>query len=349
MTKISVIMPVYNSQEYVSEAIGSVLAQDFDDFELLVMDDGSWDGSGAICDSFAREDPRVSVFHLENGGMCRARNVAMKHARGEYIAFCDNDDYYLPGLLADAYQAAKRWDADCVCYGRTLRQVSDAGEVMGESQAVPAEEACLEGDEIYRNYRMLCYGTDGVWARVYRRAFLRQHGITFDEAYRNGVEDLLFNLQVADHARRIGMIPRVYYVWVRRETHSASMEVNENRLAATRMDAQSAHDFMVRHGIDESDPAIYAKRMLTSFLSATMNVTQRKHVSYQQERAMYERLRNIYQPYAQRILSCPLDVKAKTMFKLVSGGHYAAAYVVMRQGSRMLGAFRKAAGRGKIS
>ena len=98
--RISVIIPVYNTEQYLSRCLDSILSQSFDDFELLLIDDGSTDSSGAICDSYAEKDSRVRVFHKENGGVSSARNLGLDNAKGEWIYFVDSDDEVLPdGLL----------------------------------------------------------------------------------------------------------------------------------------------------------------------------------------------------------------------------------------------------------
>lgn len=93
MPTISVIVPVYNTVKYLHRCIDSILAQTFTDFELLLIDDGSKDGSGKICDEYAAKDSRVRVFHKENGGVSSARNVGLDNAQGEWIAFVDSDDW----------------------------------------------------------------------------------------------------------------------------------------------------------------------------------------------------------------------------------------------------------------
>ena len=90
---ISVIIPVYNTEMYLRRCIDSVLAQTYQDFELLLIDDGSKDSSGAICDEYAAKDARVRVFHKENGGVSSARNLGLDNARGEWVTFVDSDDY----------------------------------------------------------------------------------------------------------------------------------------------------------------------------------------------------------------------------------------------------------------
>ena len=91
--KVSVIVPVYNAEKYLNECVDSILNQDFTDFELLLIDDGSKDNSGKICDKYAHKDNRVRVFHKENGGVSSARNLGLDNAIGEYIIFIDSDDY----------------------------------------------------------------------------------------------------------------------------------------------------------------------------------------------------------------------------------------------------------------
>lgn len=93
MPKISVIVPVYNTEKYLHRCVDSILAQTFTDFELLLVNDGSTDGSGAICDEYAQKDSRVRVFHKENGGVSSARNIGLDNASGEWITFVDSDDW----------------------------------------------------------------------------------------------------------------------------------------------------------------------------------------------------------------------------------------------------------------
>lgn len=102
--KISVIVPVYNDEKYVGRCINSVLLQTFTDFELLLIDDGSNDSSGQICDEYARNDNRIKVLHKENGGVSSARNVGIKNANGEWLVFLDSDDFFLQEALMSLLQ-----------------------------------------------------------------------------------------------------------------------------------------------------------------------------------------------------------------------------------------------------
>ena len=112
--KVSVIVPVYKAEAYLKRCVDSLLAQTFEDFEILLIDDGSPDRSGAICDDYARQDRRVRVIHKENGGVSSARQCGLDNACGEYVIHADPDDWTEPEMLEEMYRKAKEEDADMV-------------------------------------------------------------------------------------------------------------------------------------------------------------------------------------------------------------------------------------------
>ena len=109
---ISVIVPIYKAEQTLRRCVDSLLAQTHSDFELLLVDDGSPDGSGAICDEYASKDSRVRVFHKDNGGVSSARQVGLDHSRGEYLIHVDSDDWVAPRMLEELYRKAVSDDAD---------------------------------------------------------------------------------------------------------------------------------------------------------------------------------------------------------------------------------------------
>ncbi len=110
--KVSIVIPVYNKAEYISNCLESLLQQDFDDFEIIVVDDGSTDDSGRICDEKSAQDSRIRVIHTENGGVTSARRKGVEHAAGEYIMFVDADDSLLTGAITTLYNAITENGAD---------------------------------------------------------------------------------------------------------------------------------------------------------------------------------------------------------------------------------------------
>ena len=112
--KVSIIVPVYKAEKYLHRCVDSILAQTFTDFELLLIDDGSPDNSGTICDRYAAADPRVHVFHKPNGGVSSARQCGLDNAQGEYTIHADPDDWVEPDMLQELYTEAQRTNADMV-------------------------------------------------------------------------------------------------------------------------------------------------------------------------------------------------------------------------------------------
>ena len=117
MPKVSIIVPVYNVEKYLGKCIDSILAQTFTDYELFLVDDGSPDNCGKICDEYAGKDGRIKVIHKENGGLSDARNVAIDIASGEYLSFIDSDDYVEPDMIESMYKALIETDSDVAVCG----------------------------------------------------------------------------------------------------------------------------------------------------------------------------------------------------------------------------------------
>ena len=229
-TAVSVIIPVYNSENYLSACIESILTQDFEDFELLLIDDGSSDSSPVICDQFAQKDARVKVFHKENGGICEARNFGMEHATGEYIAFSDHDDLVLPGFLKENYLAAAESCADIVKFGRKELWVQGEENLLGNVRQF--EERMMTHAELSDAFfdLRLSGAMNCVWDAFFRKDFLVNHGIYFDTRYLKGGEDVDFCSRCFASAERILMRPLVYYEHYIRVGFSTSTVEDPNRM-----------------------------------------------------------------------------------------------------------------------
>ena len=131
MIKVSIIMPVYNSGKYLKTAVESILNQRLKEFELILVDDGSIDGSSERCDEYARKDERIVVIHQKNGGICAARNAALKVARGEFIAFSDHDDIWYPNKIEESLKILKEKNVDLVYCD--AKQIDENGKILHES------------------------------------------------------------------------------------------------------------------------------------------------------------------------------------------------------------------------
>lgn len=254
MPAISVIMPVYNAEKYLRDAIDSVLQQTFTDFELILIDDGSKDGSGAICDEAAEKDRRVLVVHQQNRGMCASRNRAMQMACGEYIAFVDNDDDCHPDMLQVAYTAARETQADMIKYGRRAVCVQN-GRFYNENirNLWDAEFSGEQLPEAFLKLRSLGV-LSPVWDGVYRRKFIEEQKLTFNEQLRFGEEDTIFCLQCYARMQKLAIRKGVYYHHYIRIGHSASSKFSKGTLDKHIVSANEEAMVYKQFGLDKKEP-----------------------------------------------------------------------------------------------
>lgn len=230
--KFSVIVPVYNTEEYLSECVSGVLQQPWTDLELLLVDDGSSDGSGALCDAWAAKDERVRVIHQQNGGLCAARNRGLTEARGDYVLFLDADDLWLPDLLNTAEQLT-RDEPEMFVFG--AERFWENGETA--SVAVP----CLPKGQSGMAYldELFACGTvplPFVWLYGYRRRFLLDNGLVF-RVELNSSEDFDYNMRALVLADRIVGSGEVLYRY-RVRSNSLSMSLNERKLLSNLQNKQ---------------------------------------------------------------------------------------------------------------
>lgn len=166
MAEVSIIVPVYQVEKYIRQCIDSILAQTFMDFELILVDDGSKDNSGKICDEYAEKDKRIRVIHQNNSGAAVARNNGMDKATGNYFAFIDGDDYIVPTMLECLYKTIQEEDADiAACNYRYVFQNGDEKDFFTENKA-----EILNGKEIFynrKNERNYGFWTV-VWNKLYK-------------------------------------------------------------------------------------------------------------------------------------------------------------------------------------
>lgn len=180
---ISIIVPVYNAEKWLAECVNSILAQTFVDFECILVNDGSPDNCGKICDEYAAKDTRVKVIHQQNAGVSAARNAAMALAQGCYITFCDADDTLSPATFALALAAQKAHPADSICWRMTRTKSS--------FPTAQAAEQTIFTQAQHRAYVTTVDG-HGVWNKLFWADIIRQNALRFDPAL-SKAEDYTFN------------------------------------------------------------------------------------------------------------------------------------------------------------
>ena len=221
MSKISVIVPVYNVEKYIAKCLDSILAQTYENIEILCVNDGATDNSGKILDEYAARDSRVKVFHKENGGVSSARNLALENATGDYIAFVDSDDYIAPDMYESLLSALKENDADIAeC---SIAYAEEDGNIKyGDSKkyALDDQKAMLEAFFLKKIAVV-------IWNKLFKSKVLE--GLTFDANYKIG-EDSLFLYNALKNARSIVGIEKVGYYYLQRTTSVMHNVVDEKKL-----------------------------------------------------------------------------------------------------------------------
>ncbi len=208
--RVSIIVPIYNVEEYLRETLDCILHQDYQDYELILVDDGSTDGSGAICDEYARQDERVRVIHQPNGGVSAARNTGVAAATGDFIGFVDSDDLIEPNMYATLVRIADEYRADVV-------QCRHNREGVGKRNQPSLEVTVKDGEQYVKDiftYRGGEYTNQvALWSKIYRRELFSHIHFPEGQTYEDEQETYKLCLK----ARRIALIEDELYHYVRRE------------------------------------------------------------------------------------------------------------------------------------
>ena len=244
---VSIIVPVYNAEKTLPRCVDSILQQEYSDFELLLVDDGSRDGSAALCDDFARADSRVRVLHKENAGVSAARNDALDLARGEYLQFLDSDDWITPEATKLLVRTAQAERCDLV--------IADFYRVVGDrvSHKGGIEEDGVLSREAFAAYMMenpadFYYGV--IWNKLYRRDIVERHGLRMDAGI-SWCEDFIFNLEYILHAERFAALRAPIYYYVKTKGSLASQSISIARTIRTKLRVFEYYNSFYKHVLDE--------------------------------------------------------------------------------------------------
>lgn len=221
MSAISVIIPVYNIEAEISRCIESVIHQSFSNLEIILVDDGSTDGSGRICDEYAKKDVRIKSIHKANGGLADARNAGMDAATGEYWAFVDGDDWVDCSMYEDMYNYAKETGADIVTC--RYREINGNAEISfsREKRIFDTNEALIH----YVTTPQPNLISTSVWTKLYKKEIIKNMRFPVGMYY----EDMMFTPIALSRAEKIAIIDTPYYNYVRGRDGSIMTEAFTER------------------------------------------------------------------------------------------------------------------------
>ena len=228
----TIIVPVYNTAQYLHRCIDSILSQSFTDFEVLLVDDGSTDGSGAICDSYAEKDGRIQVFHKENGGVSSARNMGLDNAYGEWLLFVDSDDFLCDDTCLNALAKTIDSRPDCELVYFAGKVIGLGGEWSYTLCPKVYEYAyqCLEENCLVP--KAIVFGS--VFVQCFKKTVIKNNYIRFDDAI-SYAEDRLFVCTYYLVARITVVLPNVLYAYFMNEGSLMHDEKKKARLDADQL------------------------------------------------------------------------------------------------------------------
>lgn len=222
---ISVIVPVYNVAQYLPQCVDSILSQDYGDLEVILIDDGSTDASGELCDRYAAKDSRVRVIHQKNGGAAAAKNAGLRIASGDYLTFADSDDYLEPGAYSFLMKTLQETGADAV--QGAFREVY---RNRTEEQRI-SEEILEDYDYLLRFPKDFSCAL--LWNKLYQRELFE--GVFFEEGHK--IDDEYFTYQGFLEPRKVVRIDRIIYNYRKRSSSVMSSPASAERLVLDCLDS----------------------------------------------------------------------------------------------------------------
>ncbi len=215
---ISLVIPVYNVEEFLPKCMETVLAQTYENFEVILVDDGSTDGSGRLCDDYAASDMRIKVFHKANGGLSDARNFGVQHAGANLISIIDSDDYITEDYLSYLYELMEKYDADLSWANAAI--VHDLENIKVEN--IQPRECVLNAEQALER---ACYVSVGADTKLYKKELLLQNPFPVGRLY----EDLATTYKILGDCKRLAVSNKVLYFWVQRRGSIIHSSISEKQ------------------------------------------------------------------------------------------------------------------------
>lgn len=230
MDLVSIIVPVYNAEEYIGTCIESIQKQSYKNIEILLINDGSKDGSAEICDRYQREDDRIKVFHRENHGVSATRNYGIEHASGDFIQFVDADDSLEPDTVAENLRIVKETGAELVFFSFRYHIV-DEGRIQDNAFS---ESFVGNAKEFFEKFFITLIDKELInppWNKFIDCRLLKDGSVRFHENY-SICEDMAFTAEILNKSNRIAFNPRMHYNYNLKSTGSLVFRFHENYFEA---------------------------------------------------------------------------------------------------------------------
>ena len=281
--RLSIVIPVYNAEKHLGACVDSVLRSRSDAFEIILVDDGSHDGSPAICDDLARRHERVRAIHQQNSGAAVARNAGLDAAEGDYAAFIDADDRVDEGYADFILSQIERGD-DAVVFPMVIDYPQTNASHTQEAIALDSVSAAeaVRALDTAGMLNMPC-------SRAFRIGMLQQEPVIRFIPDTEPGEDLIFNCDCFKRAQRVSIIDRAYYHWIRRGEDTLANRFRRDLTEKNRMFIRCRCDLYRALGLEETDYPLLAKGNLAYVFSCIPNMYRGKNKFPHRERIAFFR------------------------------------------------------------
>lgn len=292
MQTISIIVPVYKVEKYLARCVDSILGQSYKNFELVLVDDGSPDNCGKICDEYAKKDCRVKVVHKKNGGLSSARNAGVAVSSGDWIYFIDSDDWVEENLIEDVVNAIKsNPQTECVLFGyyidfvlenRSLVRKFETGR--RETNDNTAQSVLLEAERSAM-FNSTCN-------KVYKRAIVKENDIVFPENVKTG-EDLPFNCKYFSYIQSCHVLSGSYYHYMRQGEATIVTRYDPTLLDTmikTNKQRIELYEYLNMYSSEEK--AVMSKMVISDINSCIFNEARNAENSFSSRKEFFQRLLN---------------------------------------------------------
>lgn len=271
MPKVSVIVPVYNVEQYLERCLESIVNQTLEDIEIILVNDGSKDGSIKICEKYAQNDSRIKIVTRKNGGLAAARNTGLKHATGEYIGFIDSDDWIDLDYYEKLYNTAKKHDSD-IAYTDFIRKGKNKHKKrMNFTDEVVSTEI-LDKIKKCKNLTLGC-----VWNKIYRKELIFNNNLSFPEGH--VYEDGLFTMKSLYYANSVVSVPNTYYYYFVNPTSIVKSARTQSKIDDKMICRCNILNFLQEKGINIEPDAFLAVKYKVKLWGLTLWVIKEDQYS----------------------------------------------------------------------
>lgn len=291
MVKICVIIPVYNAEKYIAFCIESICHQSFKDFELILIDDGSTDGSSLICDKFAKIDDRIKVIHQNNRGLSRTRNLGIDKSISEYIAFADADDYYENNFLEECISRIEKDNSDFV-FTATIKEYYREDKLY-KSEYYPNwnDKTCTVNqmpNSIWIDFSFINMLT--AWGKIYKSKIIKENNIRFLEDV-TPHEDSCFNFDYLSVINKVSIVSSYFYHYRIENNESLMHAYRPNIYEITCQFCQRFNKFINRFQVNKKTYKFYKQTIFAMFIECAMHFYKFQKLTTKCQRI--ENLKNI--------------------------------------------------------